>query len=90
MEYKVDDWVVRLNNAHLGIRVGQVCQIYEIIDTNSLSSFQLRLQGQNDPTGSHAIKNLRRALPEEIPYIPSSKPENYKYLTKLFKKLKIK
>lgn len=90
MEYKVGDWVVRLNDAHLGIQVGQVCQIYEIIDTNLLGRFQPRLQGQNDLKGSHALKNLRRALPEEIPHSPQSKPESYKYLTKLFKKLKIK
>lgn len=85
MEYKVGDWVVRLNTSHLGIKIGQVCQIYEINNTFT----QPKLQGQNDPQGSHSPNNLRMANPEEIPgYVMPQ--ENYGYLKKILKDLNIK
>ena len=61
---QIDDWVVRLNFEHLGIKEGQVCQIYEI---DTLCTNQPRLKGQNVKEGSHSIDNLRKALPNEIP-----------------------
>jgi hypothetical protein len=63
-ECKKGDWVVRLNEPHLGINVGQVCQVYEI-DLSSKN--QPRLIGQDTKMGSHAYRNLRKAEPHEIP-----------------------
>ena len=84
-EFNVGDWVVRLNDEHLGIKRGQVCQIYEFHPINK----QPRLQGQYNLEGSHSLFNLRKALSGEIPgYAPF--PDTYNYLTPILKKLNIK
>lgn len=62
-EFKIGDYVVRLNNNHLGIKVGEVRKIYDINTTIN----QPKLEGQDTKKGSHAPTNLRIALPHEIP-----------------------
>lgn len=64
IKYKIGDWVVRLNTDHLGIKVGQVCQIY---DFHSLFNNQPKLRGQTSSSGSHDPSNLKPALFNEIP-----------------------
>lgn len=61
-DYKIGDYVVRLNEEHLGISVNQVCRIYEFGRNN-----QPRLEGQYIKDGSHALRNIRRAFRHEIP-----------------------
>lgn len=90
MEYKVGDWVTVLHNT--------VSNFHEGADTFKIGYIQRNpkengfvCEEDHDIGNGIFFGGFRHAYDYEIPgYIPSSKPESYKYLTKLFKKLKIK
>lgn len=90
MEYKVGDWLFGKANTRNKVELCRFKEMYstsykcEFFDEYGNVSNLLNIDPPN-------FNTVRRALPHEIPgYISSSKPESYKYLTKLFKKLKIK
>lgn len=87
MEYKVGDWILVEKNSTPGCQLEKGC-VDEVIKIFKNEKFlTVRSLGRNG--GDVRFTDIRLALPHEIPgYIPP--PESYKYLTKLFKKLKIK
>lgn len=92
MEYKVGNWCVCINlDDNVTGKIGHVFQIGRI-DTDILEEYIWYYYTEETSISGQCLhaKHFRLALPHEVPgYIPP-KPENYKYLVKLFKKLKIK
>ena len=90
MEYKVGDWVTVLHN--------NVSNFHEGADTFKIGYIQRSPEDNGfvceedyDIGNGIFFGGFRHAYDYEIPgYTSPSEPESYKYLVKLFKKLKIK
>ena len=92
MEYKVGDWCVCIKDYSNIWYSGRVWQIGKIEDYfhNDFTCNPIENSKILNQSLLVNSKGFRHAYDYEIPgYIPL-KPESYKYLTKLFKKLKIK
>ena len=61
---QVGDWVVRVKDDHLGMKVGDVDQISSIIDT---SIVLVKYRAKSGGAGNHSLKNFRKAELHEIP-----------------------
>lgn len=68
---KVGDWVKRVKDEHLGMKVGDVDQITEIEN----SGIKLAKFKNSNNNGNHSLSNLVKALPHEIPTEQLSKEE---------------
>ena len=84
MQYKIGDWCVCTNlDGSVHGKIGHVFQIGEI----SKGSWYYYTEETSIIGKCLQARHFRFALPHEI---PGYKPEDYKYLVKLLKKLKIK
>lgn len=83
MEYKVGDWVFvkQVTTSYCKLQVGDIKQVIEV--NNSF----VTTEGFGRHGGDILFKDIRLALPKEI---PGYKDENYKQLKRILKQLKIK
>lgn len=87
MQYKIGDWCVCTNlDGPVDGKIGHVFQIGEI----SRGSWYYYTEETSITGKCLQAQHFRLALPHEIPSYIQPKPEDYKYLVKLLKKLKIK
>lgn len=83
MEYKVGDWVFvkQITTSYCKLQVGDIKKVIGVTD------LFVTTEGFGRHGGDILFKDIRLALPKEI---PGYKDENYKQLKRILKQLKIK